>query len=222
MNVLALDLSAPRASMALRRFGRLAAEREWDAVSRDNRAVFRRLQDLLADAGLGLDGIDLFVAGRGPGNYSGLRAALTVAAMLAAPSGRPTVALDSGLAVAEEVFARLPVDEAIVAGDARRGWVWCGRFRRMDDGSAELVGDWRLCRPAELDALVPPGGVGVSPEWTRLAVPAGLSADGGRWRAGDAPVPARHLARRAEERWRAGRPFPPSVPLYLHPPVAGA
>ncbi len=221
MNVLALDLSTPRAGVALWRSGGTTVERMWEPAPRDSRPLYTAIRELLGGAGLMADDVDLFVAGRGPGNYSGLRIALTVAAMLAMPGRRPWVALDSGVAVAEEAFRRWPVDDVLVAGDARRGRVWCGRCRREDDGAARLDGGWRLVRPGELDSLVPAAGIGVTSEWAALSDLARLSKGSGRWWEDDIPPRPLHLARRAAERWLTGAPFPPAVPVYLHPPVAG-
>lgn len=219
--IVALDLSAPIGSAVWMERGEIVAEVEWSQPPRDNRAAFDHLRALLFSDGRHPDRVDRWAVGRGPGSYSGLRIALAAIRMFAAPLARPTVGVDSGLAIADELLMRLPVDEAIVAGDARRGLAWYGRVRRTDAGHAELCGTWSLCPIGELDSKVPPAGCGASAEWSRLAPAAGLSAADGRWWPEDLVPRARHLARRAEMLGRDGGPLPPANPIYLQPPVAG-
>jgi len=217
--IFALDLSSPIGSAAWVERGEVLAEAEWPQPPRDNRAVFERLRALLFSEGRHPDHVDLWAVGRGPGSYSGLRIALAAVRMFAAPGDQPTVGVDSGLAVADELLMRLPVDEAIVAGDARRGRAWYGRVRRTDSGLAELTEPWSLCRIGELDLKVPPAGCGASAEWTRLAEVAGFSSTDGRWWPEDLVPRARHIARRAELMVAHGEQCPPVVLIYLQPPV---
>ncbi|MCX7818889.1 MAG: tRNA (adenosine(37)-N6)-threonylcarbamoyltransferase complex dimerization subunit type 1 TsaB [Kiritimatiellae bacterium] len=218
--VVALDLSAAVGSAAWMEQDDTIAEIEWPQPPRDNRATFEHLRALLFSEGRHPAQVELWVVGCGPGAYSGLRIATAAIHMFAAPLGRPVIGIDSGLATGDELLRRVPVDDAIIAGDARRGLAWFGRIRRADDGSAELVAPWSLCALTELEAKVPPAGCGGSAEWSRLAHAARLTAAEGRWWPEDLVPRARHLARRAIELWTRGQPLPPALPIYLQPPVA--
>jgi len=222
MRVLGIELSSPRGSVALLRDDEVVREIVWDEAPRDSRRAFDALATILREGGVAAADIDLFAAGRGPGNYSGMRVALTAAMALAMPGGRPFHAVDSGAALADAVFQETAADDVLVAGDARRGRCWHASFHRAHDGSAVAVTPWALCDAADLAARVHPAGVGASSDWERLAAAASLPGARGAWIERSVHPSAAAVARRALARWRAGEPSEPLTPLYLHPPVAAA
>lgn len=220
--VLGIDLSSPRGSVALVRDGGVVREIAWEEAPRDSRRAFDALTAMLRDCGVTAADIDLFAAGRGPGNYSGMRVALTAARALAMPGGRPFHAVDSGAALADVAFRMTAADDVLVAGDARRGRCWHAPFHRAHDGTAEAMAPWSLCDVADLSARVPPAGVGVTSDWERLSAAASLPGPDAAWIERSLHPSAAAVAFRALDRWRRGDPSEPATPLYLHPPVAPA
>ena len=87
---------------------------------------------LLAQAGIGVADLDAIAFGRGPGAFTGLRTACAVAQGLALGAGKPVLALDSLLAVAEEarqaVFERAPELSVWVAVDARMNEIYAAAY----------------------------------------------------------------------------------------------
>ncbi len=222
IQVLGIELSSPRGSVALLRDGEIAGEIAWDEAPRDSRRAFDALTKLLCDLGTTAADVDLFAAGRGPGNYSGMRVALTIATTLAMPGGRPVHAVDSGAVLADAVLQETAADDILIAGDARRGRCWHAAFRRAQDGTAVAVAPWALCDAAGLAARVPPAGIGATSDWPRLSASSSLPGPGGVWLERSVYPSAVFTARRAYHRWRRGEPSEPLSPLYLHPPVAVA
>lgn len=204
MKLLAIELSSRLGSLALIDDGDVAAEKSWEEDFRNRRQLFDALRAMQVD----WDQIDGFVAGRGPGAFSGMRIAFSVANALAAAGKKPVHALNSAAALAAAGGA----EQTVVAGDARRGKVWAGAFC-----GTELRGDFRLMAYDELADFVPEGAQVVSPDADRLAEllaarPLALQE-----------VPrfptAGVLGQLVHDRILRGAEPEPLEPLYLHPPV---
>ena len=97
---------------------------------------------LLRQAGVALTRVDAIAFGRGPGAFTGLRTACSVAQGLAFGAGRPVVPLDSLMLVAEDARQQLVAEagaaalpqasealEIWVAMDARMNQAYVGRYR---------------------------------------------------------------------------------------------
>lgn len=204
MRIFAIELSSRFGSIALVDGGRVVAEASWEENFKNRQQLF----DAMASMELDWNGVDAFAAGRGPGAFSGMRIAFSVANALASPGGKPVFALNSGSALAAQCGAA----RTAVVGDARRGMVWAGLF----DGTA-LEKEFQLLGRAELKEFIPSNALVVSPDHDRLE----------EWLAGfktlENPVPvfptAGMLGRLVAQRLEQGVGPEPFEPLYLHPPV---
>ena len=111
------------------------------------------VQRLLREADVGLGDLDAIAFGRGPGAFTGLRAACAAAQGLAWGAGLPALPIDTLMAVAEDARTRVGAIDVWVAMDARMGEVYAGRYRWS--GSR-----WRtlerpaLCAPDALAARI--------------------------------------------------------------------
>lgn len=127
------------------------------------------VRSLLHEAGWSLDTLTAVVFGRGPGSFTGLRTACSVAQGLAygaqglgRAGGLPVLPVDTLLALAEEARqARVDAGEslpgAIVALlDARMGEVYVAPYACGAPGPAGLtpLAPPRLCTPADLPAYL--------------------------------------------------------------------
>ncbi len=135
-----------------------------------------KVRSLLDEAGWSLDTLAAVVFGRGPGSFTGLRTACSVAQGLAygvqglrRAGGLPVLPVDTLLALAEEarqarVNAGQPLPGAIVALlDARMGEVYVAPYACRAGGPSGLtpLAPPRLCTPANLPAYLQdltPGG----------------------------------------------------------------
>lgn len=89
------------------------------------------LMALLARAGLTLAEVDAIGFGRGPGAFTGLRTACAVAQGLAFGAGKPVLALDSLMLVAEDARQQstAPLGQQVwVAMDARMGEIYAAAY----------------------------------------------------------------------------------------------
>lgn len=179
---------------------------------------------LLAEAGLELADIDAIAFGQGPGAFTGLRTSCAVAQGLGFGLGRPLLALDSLLLVAEDARLQVAAEagsfEVGVAMDARMDEVYAGRYRW--EGRQWLgVMPPALCTLPALAAAWNP-----APDWVAGSALAafgarlGLPADQ-RSVAQERDRPAA-LLRLAQAMFEAGRGIAAAdaLPLYLRDKVA--
>jgi tRNA threonylcarbamoyladenosine biosynthesis protein TsaB len=149
MKVLALDTATERCSVALWCDGQLL-ERCEDTARAQAELVLPMVSDVLREAGIGLRQLSGIAFGRGPGGFTGVRVAVSVAQGLAFAAGLPVVGISNLAAVAQQVAG--PHDEVLVCMDARMGEVYCGRFT-LAAGAAlvTVAGDESVRSPAAVE-----------------------------------------------------------------------
>lgn len=110
MNLLAFDTSTERMSIALQ-CGSGDAATLWQHTAAGGALTSAHLipeiQRLMAQAQLGFDALDAIVFGAGPGSFTGLRTACSVAQGLAFGAAVPVLPVDTLLAVAEDARQQL-------------------------------------------------------------------------------------------------------------------
>ncbi len=112
------------------------------------------IHELLTQAGLRLTELDAIVFGRGPGSFTGLRTACSVAQGLAFGAGVPVLPVDTLLAIAQEAYERAGVTQVLALLDARMDEVY-GAMYEHDAGVWRQRGGFQLGRPETV--AVPPG-----------------------------------------------------------------
>lgn len=117
-------------------------------------ALIPAVQRLLADAGLRLRELDAIVFGRGPGSFTGLRTACSVAQGLAFGASVPVLAVDTLLAVAEDARHRCGLQQLVAVLDARMDEVYWAGYH-WDSGAWQRHGEIALGRPEAV--VVAPG-----------------------------------------------------------------
>lgn len=156
MKLLALDTSTEVMSVAVqcRVDGRL---QQWlhngSGGAQASTTLIPVVMDLLKKAGLTLAGLDAICFGAGPGSFTGLRTACSVAQGLAYGAGVQVVPVDTLMAVAEEArYSALDAcaDVRITALlDARMDEMYAARYQFASGGWSELEAS-HLVRPEDL------------------------------------------------------------------------
>lgn len=219
--LLAIDCSTEVMSLALSRDGTLSIA-EGEGGAQASARLLPELLALLKSAGCTLQDVDAFGFGRGPGAFTGLRSACSVAQGLALGAGRPVLALDSLLLVAQDAVDEVgdAAADVWVAMDARMHEVYAAHYRQQA-GRWQVLHPPMLCRPDELRRLwaaQPPRCVAGS----ALEAFGDALDTGPAWRRPATRSRATALARLAEHAWREGATLDAALalPVYLRDKVA--
>lgn len=220
MNLLAIETATEACSVALLHDDALIDRSEL-APRRHAELVLPMAEDLLAEAGIARKQLDAIAVGQGPGAFTGVRLAISVAQGLALALGIPVVPVSSLAALAMQA----PNNGAatLAAIDARRGEIYAGTFRFGSDG---------LMGPLGLEHVLPASDLILPQAETWNVLGTGWGAYGEairerlpsppRWADGDRYPQARDVARLAAPLFTAGKGVPPeqALPVYLRDKVA--
>ena len=159
MKILALDTATENLSVALYADGQLCL-RESRPVRGHGEWLLPMVDEVLAEAGVVLGALDAIAVGRGPGAFTGVRIAVSVAQGLAFATGLPIVgvsdlaALALGAAQATVAAGETPAPLMILSClDARLGGLYAAAFR-LPAGTVALADPRHYLNPVE--ALVTP------------------------------------------------------------------
>ena len=219
--LLALDTATDLIAVAL-----VDGERQWVAEEPGGALASQRLLplvfELLERAGLVLADLDGVAFGRGPGAFTGLRTACSVAQGLAFGAGLPVLAIDSLALVADDARAQhgAAAQHVWVAMDARLDEAYAAAYRYHDDAWQVLQAPalWPLAALAEAWRCEPPACVAGS----ALAAFGPRLPSGAALRVATVHDRAAALARLARSAWRRGEALDAALalPLYLRDKVA--
>jgi len=221
--LLAFDTATELCSVALLRDGEIF---EYEAeIGRESSArILGAIDEVLREAGIGLRDLDALAFGRGPGGFTGVRLAASIAQGLAFGAGLPVIPVSDLEALAERGFALTPqAARILVCSDARMREVYWAEFRRTPEATFAAVGRERVGAPESVE--LEGGSEAVAGIGRGFEVYPDLAAGfGARLLAihGRALPRAREMLVIAEREWRAGRLRTPAeaLPVYLRDEVA--
>ncbi|MFM9916428.1 MAG: tRNA (adenosine(37)-N6)-threonylcarbamoyltransferase complex dimerization subunit type 1 TsaB [Rhizobacter sp.] len=216
---LAFDTATEHLSIALR-VGDAVWSHQGPGGAQASATLIPGIMELLARAGVGLREIDAIAFGRGPGAFTGLRTACSVAQGLAFGADKPVLPVDTLLAVAEDARTDGAVEDVWVVMDARMDEIYAAH-------AVHEAGRWRyvtppfLCTPQVLNERW-------RSEPARAIAGSALVAFGDRLACGDAQLLPKALPRAcamlplAVALWEQGGAVDAALalPLYLRDKVA--
>jgi tRNA threonylcarbamoyladenosine biosynthesis protein TsaB len=220
MILLAVDTATDACSVALLVGSRLVGRAETVGQKHSER-ILPMVREVIEEAGLPLTDCDAFAFGAGPGAFTGLRIACSVAQGLAFGAGRPVVAIGNLAALAFAAAAAAPSARRILAAvDARMQEIYWALYAVDGDAVTELsapslaaAADFaELCRQHRPD-LVGGNALHAFPEQAaRIAC----------MTAADARAGADSIVRLAARRFAEGGATAPDLaaPLYVRDRVA--
>lgn len=133
MKILAIDTATERCSVALWQDGEVW-QREQMASRTHAELILPMIDDLLGDKGCKLNQLHAIAFGRGPGAFTGVRVAVSVAQGLAFGVGLPLVPVSDLEALAAAAARLHGISRALVCMDARMGEVYWAAYSLSPDG----------------------------------------------------------------------------------------
>lgn len=154
MNLLALETSTETLSLALQR-GQARWTWQGPGGASSSKHILKELLQLLEHAQLTMPELHAVVFGQGPGSFTGLRTACSVAQGMAYPHDIAVVPVCSLLATAEQARQRYGCTQVVSALDARMGEVYSAAYQWE-------AGHWTCAHPAH---TVAPAALTVQAPW---------------------------------------------------------
>lgn len=148
ITLLAIETSTENCSVALSVNGQIFHEQKI-APQQHSHLIFPMLEKLLGSAGLSQHQIDLVAFGRGPGSFTGVRLATSIAQSIAFASDIPVVPVSTLRALAQQAWRIYQNTHVISALDARLTQIFYGCFT-VRDKHMEHCGNEILCHPQPL------------------------------------------------------------------------
>jgi tRNA threonylcarbamoyladenosine biosynthesis protein TsaB len=169
LKILALDTATEACSVSLG-IGERSIDRYLELERGHAEQLLPMIDAVLAEGGITLGGLDAIAFGRGPGGFTGVRLAASVAQGLSFGAGIGVVPVSDLAAVAQRVIQMSPeARQVLVVNDARMREVYWARY--SVDAIASIEGEERVSAAA--DVLLP-GPLAAGASW--VAAGRGLAA----------------------------------------------
>ena len=165
MTILALEFSSPQRSVAVLRAGHPVAAAE--VIESGNATnAFAMIESALREAKLEREQIEVIVVGLGPGSYTGIRVALSMAQGWQLARGVKLAGIGSAECLTEQARAKKIFGRVNVVIDAQRNEIYMAGYEIAADGRRE-VGPLKILPAAEIKLRSDEGGIFIGPEVTK-------------------------------------------------------
>lgn len=145
MNILAIETSTQACSAALLSHGQLQ-HRFQIAPQGHGDLILTMVDELMREASLTPAQLSAVAFGRGPGAFTGVRIATSVAQGIAFGADLPVVPVSTLAALAQAGYCHYGYQSMLCAMDARMGEVYWGAYQ-IEQGVVSLLADELVCRP---------------------------------------------------------------------------
>lgn len=165
MKLLAIDTSCSACSIALQIDDEVKSSHSI-APMQQARLILPMIQDLLASTDVKLNDIDAVAFGCGPGSFTGVRLASSVAQGIGFAISCPIIRISSMAAMAQTALIEHGWHHLMVALDARMGQIYWASYQLDQYGCVGLIGDEQLCSPAEIKpSMINSAWIGIGDAW---------------------------------------------------------
>lgn len=152
--ILALDTATEACSVALFHQGKTTGLNELSPRTHTQR-ILPMVDELLSQAGISLQQVDVLAFGRGPGSFTGVRVGVGIAQGLALGVQLPVVPVSNLTAMAEAAFQQYGATNVLSLIDARMNEVYFSQLEREESGWKTIVAE-QVCAPEQAIAQIQP------------------------------------------------------------------
>lgn len=150
-HLLAIETSSEQCSVALWQQGKII-QRTLVGAKQHAKIVLPYVDEVLQRGQMTLPELDGVIFGKGPGSFTGLRVAASVAQGLTAATNLPVLGVSSLNAIAQGAYQTYGHKQVCVLIDARMSEMYYG-FYCLKDGWMQPVTDEKVAKPSELILL---------------------------------------------------------------------
>lgn len=149
-NILVFDTSSSWCSVALSANGRLYCLAE-EQPRKQAQLIMPMIDNVCQQAGIKPKELDGIAFGKGPGSFTGLRIAISVAQGLSLATGARLYGMSSMQALAWQAMKQEGAEHVLAIMNAHMGEVFYGAYSKLADAMTECVIPDALCRPEQVD-----------------------------------------------------------------------
>ena len=164
MKHLAIETATECCSVALFTDGEIISESEL-APHRHNEIVLPMCERVLAQAQVSLAQLDGVAFGRGPGAFTGVRLAASVAQGIAMARDLPVVPVSSLGAMAQAAYSRHKASQVLSCIDARMQEIYFALYQLDGNKIMQVLGEEQVSKPGLIDVEIDEQCVGCGSGW---------------------------------------------------------
>ena len=164
MNILAFDTSFSTCSVGLSHHGQVTAIDRF-APMQQSKLILPLIAELLQKYALSADSLDAIAYGCGPGSFTGMRIAHSVAQGIGFAIDKPIIPISSMAILAQSAWLQHGWKSIMVCLDARMGQIHWAMYQLGDNNLVELQGEEQTCAIADVPKQEKLGWFGVGDGW---------------------------------------------------------
>lgn len=154
VNILAFDTAFSTCSVGLLHHGQVSVIDRF-APMQQSKIILPMIADLLSRSALRMESLDAIAYGCGPGSFTGVRIAKSVAQGIGFALQKPILPISSMAILAQTAWMEKGWDKVAVCVDARMGQIHWGEYSVHNSSRVLLCGAEHTCSPSELQLIDP-------------------------------------------------------------------
>lgn len=164
MNILAFDTAFSACAVGLLHNGEMRTD-DRHAPMQQSKLILPMISEQLKIAGCQPASLDVIAYGCGPGSFTGVRIAQSVAQGIAFGVGKRLLPISSLAILAQTAFMTYGWEKVVVCIDARMGQVHWAEYALQNAAIMTLTGEERTCEPGEIPEMHKQGWHGIGNGW---------------------------------------------------------